>query len=85
MEFYQVDLSLENYRSSIILFGRNFASYKFTLPKISLMYLLMKKYVNREMMYVQPNRSRNPIKVYCANSLLEKSLYLEILSDKASK
>jgi len=43
------------------------------------------KYINREMMYVQTSRSRNPTQVYCANSLLEKSLYLEMLSDKASQ
>lgn len=33
MEFYQVDPSLENYWRSIILFGRNVASYKFALAK----------------------------------------------------
>lgn len=33
MKFYQVDPSLENYWRSIILFGRNVASYKFALAK----------------------------------------------------
>ena len=33
MEFFQVDPSLENYWRSIILFGRNVASYKFALAK----------------------------------------------------
>lgn len=33
MEFYQVDPSLENYWRSIVLFGRNVASYKFSLAK----------------------------------------------------
>lgn len=33
MEFYQADPSLENYWRSIILFGRNVASYKFALAK----------------------------------------------------
>ena len=33
MEFYQVEPSLENYWRSIILFGRNVASYKFALAK----------------------------------------------------
>ena len=33
MKFYKVDPSLENYWRSIILFGRNVASYKFSLAK----------------------------------------------------
>lgn len=33
MEFYQVEPSVENYWRSIILFGRNVASYKFALAK----------------------------------------------------
>ena len=31
MEFYEVTPSLENYWRSVILFGRNVASYKFAL------------------------------------------------------
>ena len=32
-EFYEIEPSMENYWRSIILFGRNVASYKFALAK----------------------------------------------------
>lgn len=32
-EFYEIEPSIENYWRSIILFGRNVASYKFALAK----------------------------------------------------
>ena len=32
-KFYEIEPTLENYRRSIILFGRNVASYKFALAK----------------------------------------------------
>ena len=32
-EFYEIEPSFENYWRSVILFGRNVASYKFALAK----------------------------------------------------
>lgn len=46
---------------------------------------LNQKFLNKELHYVQMSRSRFATKVYCAHSLLEKTQYIEELSEQASQ
>jgi conjugative relaxase-like TrwC/TraI family protein len=46
---------------------------------------LNQQFLNKELHYVQMSRSRFATKVYCANSLLEKTQYIEELSAQASQ